>query len=373
MSLAIETQLKEDVLPRWTGAPTRTRTRGRRFWASMSVFLFFGIYFVLNMSDISNSTDFKAVAQRLYTSHLTIANSQMADKLPKAEYAFATLLTGSSADPVGNINADHYFVSTRMLCYQLLHDPVTRNKLGAPFLVLTTPNVRQDKLDRLRLDGATIVPVPNVETDWAFTDVSTWQDVLSKLYLWKLTQYKLIAFLDNDQVLAKPLDGLFYDPAVATRNSRDEISAFKADEGQYPVEYVFAGIPEVHHEHHYPPMEETHDYMNQDYLNAGFFVTKPSLEMFNHQMKVLSIPHRFDPQLPEQNLWNYIYRRDGNMPWTQLQPTWNIHYPTVEDLEKGVASVHDKYWFPHRDNVAPFLLRWKAKMEDFYSARGRKV
>jgi len=335
----------------------------------MTAFALLATYLFLNLGGITHNTyttDMKAMAHRIYVSHLVPMNEQKQDTLPRAEYAFATLLTGSTADPHGDMNQDPYFVSTRMLCYQLLHAKETKNSLGAPFLVLATPNVRQDKLDRLRRDGATIVPVPNVETDWAYTDVSTWQDVLSKLYLWKLVEYKLIAFLDNDMALSRPLDGLFFDPAVKTRSSRDEISAFRADEGDVPFEYVFAGIPEVKEDHNYPPSEETHDFYNMNYLNAGFFVTRPSLDMFNHQMKVLSIPHRFDPQLPEQNLWNYIYRREGNMPWTQLKPTWNIHYPTMKDLEKGVASIHEKFWFPAHDEVAPFLLSVKGRMEDFF-------
>ena len=56
------------------------------------------------------------------------------------------------------------------------------------------------------------------------------------------------------------------------------------------------------------------------------------------------------------------------MPWMQLSPEWNIHYPTVEDLEGGVASLHEKWWAPVDEGLRPFLRSWRWRMEGFYEA-----
>jgi len=289
--------------------------------------------------------------------------------IPDASVAFATLLTGSVADKDGPADTDVYFTAARMLCYQILHDPVTKNNVGAPCLVMVTPNVRQDKIDRLREDGATVVPVDYVKSHWAKTDISTWQDVLSKIHLWKMVQYDMIAFLDVDRVLIKPLDGLFTDPAVVVADNKKMPEFIKADEGQQPVDYLFASSAEMTKNHRFPPMSEPEDYYNIHYFEAGTFVMRPSLAMYDYHMSVLSVPDRFDPHLPEQNMWNYIYRQEGNMPWVQLDPTWSAHFPTLSDIENGARSIHDKFWFPSNPEMGPFLLDAKDKMLKFHRHR----
>jgi len=307
---------------------------------------------------------------QLDTVELTFASGKT---IPDASVAYATLLTGSVADNDAPADTDNYFTAARMLCYQILHDPVTRTRLNAPCLVMVTPNVRQDKIDQLQEDGATVIKVEFIKSDWAKTDINTWQDVLSKIYLWQMTQYDMIAFLDVDRVLIKPLDGLFSDPAVVVRDNKLDPKNIKADEGVQPQDYLFASAAEMTKNHRFPPISEPEDFYNINYFEAGTFVMRPSKEMFDHHMKVLSITDRFDPHLPEQNLWNYIYRHDGNMPWDQLNTAWSAHFPTLKDIEAGAASIHDKFWFPSNEEMKPFLLNARDKMLRFYSNRAREL
>lgn len=290
--------------------------------------------------------------------------------IPDASVAYATLLTGQD-DKVDErpANEDHYYVSARMLCYQLLHQERTKTSLGAPCLVLTTPNVRQDKIEQLKQDGATVVPVDYITSDWATTEVETWQYVLSKIHLWQMTKYDLIAFLDTDRVLLESLDGLFSDPAIVVQENKQEDSAIRADEGPQPEEYLFASTAEMTKNHSFPPKTEPEDFYNVHYFEAGTVVLRPSLEMYNYHMKVLSIPNRFPPALPEQNMWNYIYRHDGNMPWVQLDTSWSAHFPTLKDIQMGAKSVHEKFWFPTNQEIQPLLLAARQKMFDFYDER----
>jgi alpha-N-acetylglucosamine transferase len=293
--------------------------------------------------------------------------------IPDAKVAYATLLTGSVADNDAPADTDHYFTAARMLCYQILHDPVTKTRLGAPCLVMVTPNVRQDKIDQLREDGATVVQVEFIRSEWAKTSISTWQDVLSKIYLWQMTQYDMIAFLDVDRVLIKPLDGLFSDPAVIVQDNKLNPQAIKDDEGPQPQDYLFASAAEMTKNHRFPPVSEPEDFYNIHYFEAGTLVMRPSQAMFDHHMKVLGIPDRFPPHLPEQNLWNYIYRHDGNMPWVQLDTSWSAHFPTLKDIEAGAASIHDKFWFPSNEEMRPFLVEARDKMLSFYRDRAREL
>ena len=57
------------------------------------------------------------------------------------------------------------------------------------------------------------------------------------------------------------------------------------------------------------------------------------------------------------------------MPWKQLDTQWNIHYPTVQDLEGGVASLHEKWWAPVYSDLKPYLESWRWRMEGFHEAR----
>lgn len=293
----------------------------------------------------------------------------------KSKYAFATLLASDANHPDDQDNLhDDYFIATRLLGYQLLHAPETRSKDNIPFIVLATKGVSEKKRDRLRSDGAIVLSVETVtKPSWIEAGASNWEEVFDKLRLWELTQFDRICFLDGDTVLNPPLDGIFSDPAVASQQTLSRPDKLKADEGPLPTSYVFAGQPEMNVAHHYPPSDlaEAHDYPNKNYLNAGFFVMQPSLSILNHYLTLMTLPNRFPPKFPEQNLLNYAHRREGeggSMPWKAVSPEWNLHYPTVEDLKGGVASLHEKWWAPVDEGLGPYLKSWRWRMEGFYEA-----
>jgi len=290
----------------------------------------------------------------------------------KSKYAFATLLASDATHPDDQDNLqDDYFIATRLLAYQILHAPETRSN-DIPFIVLATKGVSEAKRARLRHDGAIVLSVETIEKpSWVEAGAANWEEVFDKLRLWSLTQFDLICFLDGDTVLNRPLDGVFADPAATPQNttlSRPE--TIKQDEAPLPATYVFAGQPEMNRKHTYPPSAATNSYPNIHYLNAGFFVMQPSLQLLTHYLSILALPNRFVPKFPEQNLLNYAHRsaeEGGNMPWKMLEPQWNIHYPTREDLEGGVVSLHEKWWAPgDEEGLGPYLRSWRWRMEGFW-------
>lgn len=287
--------------------------------------------------------------------------------------AYMTFLTGTMAnlsdpDPAH----DRYYVATRILGYQLLHQPGTRTKRNIPFVVLVTEDISEEKRELLRDDGATVIPVAylRAQSDWIVGGMPEWRDVMTKLRAWELTQYKRVAFLDGDMILNSCMDGLFDDPATSLLDSGED---YYAEEEPVPSKYLLASIPETNFFHAYPPTVENNDFKDPDYFNAGFFIFSPSKDMFDYYVWLMEQENAFDPVYPEQNLLNFAHRKDGRMVWQHMDPVWNIRFPNIRDKEGGAVSMHDKWWKAHMDtSLQPFYdsVRWR--MEGFYEARSLK-
>jgi len=122
-------------------------------------------------------------------------------------YAYTTFLAPAWDLPENATDDDdNYYTGTRMLLYQLVHDPKTRSPNKYPFVVLVTADVPQSKRDRLTLEGAIVkeleaVPPLQHETRKA------WKDVITKLRLFEMVEYDLVAFFDSDHILTRPMDG----------------------------------------------------------------------------------------------------------------------------------------------------------------------
>lgn len=293
-------------------------------------------------------------------------SSQQPQHQPRV--AFATFLAGNSnADANEDDDTDGYFVSARVMIYQLLHSPTaspntTANKI--PFLVLCTPNVGASKRARLTADGAIVIPVEILTQDWVHAADARWRDVLTKLRLWEQTSWNKICFIDADMLVTARLDGVFWDEGTIVQHTLLNPNQVQADEAKLPSSYMFATHADFWgYDHDYPPTTDS------TYLNCGFFVFTPSAQMFAYYMSLLALPGRFDPGFPEQNLLNYAHRREGNMPWTPVWYGWNVNWPTRKDWEKGARSFHAKYWDadPSHDTVLKAIWReQRAEMEGFY-------
>ena len=265
---------------------------------------------------------------------------------------------------------DGYYLSTRVLAYQLLHSRSAGTNTSTPFIVVCTEDVSRRKRARLAKDGAIIKIVDRIEAEWVHPNNARWADMLAKLRLFAMTEWNKILFIDADHLVTAPLDGVFYDEATLTQSTLANPHALRDDEAPLPGTYMLAAHGDVFgYEHPFPP--KVGDGV-ADYFNAGFFVFTPSRALFQHYLSLLRLPGRFDPGFPEQNLLNYAHRRDGNLPWKPLWYGWNVNWPTERDWRGGARSFHAKYWDgdPSHD---PFLKSlWseqRAEMEGFYRGR----
>lgn len=293
------------------------------------------------------------------------------------KYAFATLLSlrPDAMDKEKHILDDPYFTATRLLGYQLLHDPLTKNQLGAPLIVIASHRISKAKVDRLKKDGLTVFQVPESEFInpklYQSGNSYLFQGVWNKLFVWKFTEYDRILYLDSDHILTRRIDSIFDEPQVKLCHNRRIENATLADEGPQPDEYLYAPNPELAWDHPSPATKEDIEKGRYgDYPNAGFFVTKPDLKMFDYMMSVTRTPDKFDPINPEQNLFEYTFRPNGSMPWSMLEPKWSIHRPRMEDTTDGVYALHEKYWNDEisRD-LSDWMKAWRWKMEGFYTAK----
>ena len=298
------------------------------------------------------------------------------DITPQSPYAFVAFLAGNwQHREFEDDNEDTYFYSTRVMGYQLMHNPETRSNTSIPFVVLTTKGVSERKRARLRKDGAVVIVVDDVPLpDWFSINNPKWMDVMTKLRVFQQMQYEKILLLDADVLPVRRLDGVFEDPA--TEVAKPLYDEKRADDRiPLPDKYMFAGMTNGGGREHDSETEEKYyasmkKYNELEQVNAGFLLAAPSQEIFDYYVSVLAEPGRFDPAQPEQNLLIEAHRIDGPMPWKRIRYDWVINSPNYQDYEHGVHAVHEKLWKgEHR--VEDFGLKDLAALWD--EARGQMV
>ncbi|KAF2248115.1 glycosyltransferase family 8 protein [Trematosphaeria pertusa] len=307
------------------------------------LFSFVGLYLLFSWGGSGAAPSVKGPSYRLHNS---------SSPLPSTEFAIATFLTGQGKD-------DAYFTATRILTYQLLHAPDTRLNTGSiTFLVVCSPSLPDSRKRRLKQDGAVVVEVD---------DVPRWKEVFTKLRIFEMTEYKRILFIDADTIITAPLDDIFKSPEVASLaptlfSRKDQI---KKDESPLPAEWFFGARSDNaltgQRQHPVPPLQSPS-------FSSGFFMIAPDRQIYAHLLSVMSHYRRFDPFVMEQNLLNYVYRRDGPMPWRELDWKWSATWPTEKDAQMGVASLHEKLWDRGPQPLRDMWDKRKKEMLQFYEA-----
>ncbi|KAF2197469.1 nucleotide-diphospho-sugar transferase [Delitschia confertaspora ATCC 74209] len=285
-------------------------------------------------------------------------------RLPSTKYAIATFLTSDNTDP-------NYFTATRILTYQFLHAPTTKFNATTDisFLVCCTSTVPESQKAQLKKDGATVVEVTDVPTSWWIsTGVTRWRDQFTKLRLFQMEEYSRILFIDADTMIMSDISPIFLDPEVAHTIAPllSRKTQIKKDEADLPAEWMFAARSDNaltgEREHAVPPLQT-------QVFSAGFWMARPDGVMFEYLMSVTRHWRRFDPHTMEQSLLNYAFRREGAMPWRELNWKWSATWPSEADASNGVVTLHEKWW-----RTGPNVLKaeWQKRrrdMERFFEER----
>ncbi|KAI9048297.1 hypothetical protein LZ554_008092 [Drepanopeziza brunnea f. sp. 'monogermtubi'] len=284
-----------------------------------------------------------------------------------SKYAVATFLCENYVE-----NApDNYFTGVRMLNYQLQHADETRlNRTDVTFLVMVTKAVTTAKRMQLEREGAKVVEVKDVPLPWwIHSGVKKWKDQFTKLRLYEFEDYDRIVFIDSDTLVTRPIDTMFDSLMLQTpaKTHLNNTAQIRNDEHKLPAQYVFGARSDNalagERDHPYPPTPTS-------VFSAGFWVAAPSREMFNYLMSVMKRWRRFDPFTMEQSLLNYAFRREGPMPWTELDPEWSATWPNGRDVEARVATLHEKLWVVGPDDLRARWQGVRMEMEAFYEGKG---
>ncbi|KAF2136649.1 glycosyltransferase family 8 protein [Aplosporella prunicola CBS 121167] len=311
----------------------------------------------------------------LYTFHtpppiIDVKYGRVKDLQADSHFAIATFLSGQKdADPEA---ADYYFDAVRVLTYQLVHDEKTRirNKKHVSFIVLVTKDVPLQKQQQLGKEGALVVPVDDIPLNWWIsTGVTRWKDQFTKLRLFQMVEFSRILFIDADTFLTGPLDEIFDEPFTVRQPVRTKFELehqLKGDEAPLPASYVFCARSDNaltgEREHPFPPAKTS-------IFSAGFWLAAPSLELFDVFVSVMQHYRRFDPHTMEQSLLNYVFRREGAMPWTELDYRWSATWPSEKDLDGGVVSLHEKLGMTGPEKLKKMWYDKWSDMDTFYKSR----
>jgi len=284
--------------------------------------------------------------------------------------AYVTWLSGT-VDQTDDLENDKYFVATRILLWHLLHNPSTRTQ-GIDVVVMVDPSVSEARRARLVRDGAILHAVEFLTSSIALhPEQERWKNIMTKLRVFQMTQYSRILMLDGDTMLPHPLDGVFDDPGAQIQHTQDHEPTTLA---ALPPTYLLAGISEPADSHHSFPVTKA-EIKDPGYLNAGFFMLAPSEAAFEHYRSYLQVPGTFRSTYMEQDLLNQAHRWDGPMPWKELDYKWNVRYPTENDFEKGLVSMHEKWWeqkyIYDNQKVKDWLQSRRWEMKGWYDAYDR--
>lgn len=290
------------------------------------------------------------------------------------KYAFVTFLeadTGTNRGDKGHgMNPDDediYFVATRVLGYQLMHQPETRTNTSIPYVVVASKEVSQSKRARLEKDGAKVVVVDSIDDPEWLNTKRQYQGVMTKLRVFQQTEYEKVLYMDTDMLLTRRMDAIFEDEGAKIQHPKNDKDD-KKETAPLPSSFVLAGqAQQTDRIHRYPP-----DF-SLEWMCSGFMVFKPSQEIFQYYTSIMERKDSFDPMFPDQNLLNYAHRWDGPMPWTNVYYKWTSTYPTIKEYAMGAAALHEKYWMEGnrseeegQDVLGRMWLDVKRDMEEFY-------
>ncbi|OCF40074.1 hypothetical protein I317_06149 [Kwoniella heveanensis CBS 569] len=294
--------------PPVTLSPIRRRLRTSLFQLTGALFVLFFLSFCTlpHPSAFSLSSTIEAFQQKTaphlkhYQDLLSPSASSNDDttQAGQGKEAYVTFLS-SVAD-------QNYLLATRLLIYQLLHDPLTSDRTTSrDVVVLVTPSIDSDVEQILRDEGALVnrvelldgFPVPKeIEGD----ENHHWKDQYTKLHIFAMTSYDRVLYLDNDVLLLNSLAPIWTSPGSELESGLGGVGERKKEEL-------------VESDKRIEPLSQEEE---RSYLNAGFMMLRPDQERFDTLRQIRD----YEPFYMEQALLNSYYDWDGDHPWTLLDP-----------------------------------------------------
>lgn len=161
------------------------------------------------------------------------------------------------------------------------------------FVVVVNETISEDIINKLERKGYIVLKRNKID----FSDIVTnnqfgyWINTFDKLYIFELTQYDKIIYLDSDLYIAKNIDDLFDMPHLSGAISGKEC------------------------------------YNEWDGINSGLMVIVPEEGILSKLLDVVKT-HKFDKDIGDQDIINYYY--DWPNQNLAISEKYNIFYNLVD-------------------------------------------
>jgi inositol 3-alpha-galactosyltransferase len=267
-----------------------------------------------------------------------------------------------------------YFEATQSIIWRLLWSEY-RSKY--PLIVFVCPFIPYRNRRIFEGQGAIVKEIELLDDIIPDEAIATkrWIDVLSKLNIWRETDWQMITFLDSDAFPVRNIDDIF-NLVPIQRCKEDELSpedkavvqnGFGGDD---MCNYIYAGV----------------SHFNEDNVNAGMLVLKPNLDMHRKLIKAARRTDDYDIKEMEQGILRSknAFDFDGPFPVNRLPKVWNgLPEYYMQYRDKGLESVdgpvrilHAKWWnrlWGQWNNLTELNDQWDLdwmKMCRFYDEEG---
>lgn len=224
------------------------------------------------------------------------------------------------------VNNDEYFDAACVLLHNL-KQLNTQHKF-----IIMVPENHQLNVEKLKYENVEVITIPDLQRASATHASERYRFCINKIYLWSLTQYDKLCWLDVDLLVLKNIDHLF-----EIEMGGNAILAAPGCTCNSLKNSKF----------HTRPLECPFNDANKVYMNAGLFITRPSISIFEHFLTRQS----YDFPLAEQDAFNEYFK--GRIGLISSKYNYLNHLPIAHPhvADKDISVFHFGYGKPWDKNV----------------------
>lgn len=254
--------------------------------------------------------------------------------VPFKKRAVVLLLT---SDNTTSRHEDMYYLNAQAMVYSLKHDPETRLNEDTEVAIMITETISHVKRISLLGLGVRLILVKSIQIHGISDLNDQWKNCYTKLYLFQMTFYQQILYMDTDLTVLSNPTGIF-----------QEMDDHKASKN----EYYFGAVQDLK--------------LGKNTFNAGIFLFEPSCTYYDDLVSSVGEVKSYDSQFHEQGLLNWFFKKDGTGPssvgWKNLPEKYNFQWINERPPAHSLAStfMHCKVW----KELIPQQVysKWRQKM-----------
>jgi alpha-N-acetylglucosamine transferase len=273
----------------------------------------------------------------------------------KEAYGFL-LCTRRDADHEQQRNYDGLLVALHRIS-QIQQDlPVKRD-----VLVFVCQHVPQEQYLTIKSLDVIVIPVRTLNPPVSVS-YKRWRDNFTKLLFWKLIKWDRIVVMDIDIIFFKNFTSVWDEPAAQVRHLPPSMLPPNTTYFGYDIQSLYPYL-------HAAAIDSSvwGIWKVADKFNAGFYVMKPNLHLFDLFLDATLISSITFPEM-EQSLLNFVLNRTYSpVPWTELHVSYNF-FPDLNDRLDNVTVYHTKLWRNEREPKFQDLVdSWRESYKEITS------